>query len=160
MKRICLILITAFFMAMCGTANKTVSNNNESKKRSDVQYRDDFKPAGTEEKNALLKNLNAEGGTYSVLIFTQNYKGERIIVSNSKKRLYSDYTISNLKTGIAGQLRIDNTFDTKVYDNLTKRETVIEAKEAQKHKFIYLMKNPGSNNAFTITYSNTLRPLE
>jgi hypothetical protein len=47
-----------------------------------------------------------------------------------------------------------------VHDNFTKKDAIIETKEAQKHKFIYVMKNPGAENPFVITYSNTLRPLE
>lgn len=154
-----IILVTAFLMTMCSTLKTGSNSTDKPKKRPDVQYRDDFTSASDKEKTALLKDLKAEAKNYSVLILTQNYKGEKIIVSNSKKKLHNDYTISNLKTGIAKLLRIDNTVDTKIYDNLTKKETVIEAKDAKKHKFIYVMKNPGSKNAFTITYSNTLRPL-
>ncbi len=160
MKRITIILVTAFLMTMCSTLKTGSSSTDKPKKRPDVQYRDDFKSASDKEKATVLKDLKAEADNYSVLILSQNYKGEKIIVSNSKKKIHNDYTISNLKTGIAKLLRIDNAFDTKVYDNLTKKETVIEAKEAKKHKYIYVMKNPGGKNPFTITYSNTLRPLE
>ncbi|NDI99518.1 hypothetical protein GWA97_10575 [Flavobacterium sp. LaA7.5] len=160
MKRMTMILVTAFLMTMCSTLKTGNNSTDKPKKQPDVQYRDDFKSANDAERKALLKNLKAEAANYSVLILTQNYKGEKIIISNSKRELYSDYPISNLKTGIAQKLRIDNTLDTKVYDNFTKSETVIEAEEAKKHKYIYVMKNPGGKNAFTITYSNTLRPLE
>ena len=37
---------------------------------------------------------------------------------------------------------------------------VLKTKDTQKHKYIYLMKDPGGPNPFIITYSNTLRPLE
>lgn len=158
MKRIIILIAVAMLTAMCGTVNK--GNSNAPEKRPDVQYRDDFKSAGEAEKNKLLKDLKAEGSNYSVLIFTQNYKGQKIKVSNTNKRLFNEYVVSNLKTGIAGKLRIDNRYDTTLYDNYDKTSTVIEAKEAQKHKYIYVMKNPGNKNPFTITYSNTLRPLE
>ncbi|KAF2514833.1 hypothetical protein E0W68_13455 [Flavobacterium salilacus subsp. salilacus] len=160
MKRMTMILVTAFLMTMCSNLRTGSNSTDKPKKQPDVQYRDDFKSASDTELKALLKNLKAEAANYSVLILTQNYKGEKIIISNSKRELYSDYPISNLKTGIAQKLRIDNTLDTKVYDNFTKSETVIEAEEAKKHKYIYVMKNPGNKNPFTITYSNTLRPLE
>lgn len=153
-----ILIAVAMLTAMCGTVNK--GNSNATEKRPDVQYRDDFKSAGEAEKNKLLKDLKAEGSNYSVLIFTQNYKGQKIKVSNTNKRLFNEYVVSNLKTGIAGKLRIDNRYDTTLYDNYDKTSTVIEAKEAQKHKYIYVMKNPGNKNPFTITYSNTLRPLE
>jgi len=131
-----------------------------TKSKANVQYKDDFKSASEKEETALLKKLNASGAKYSVLIFTKNYKGEKIITSNTQKKLHSGYLISNLKTGIAEEIRIDNTIDTKVFDNLSKKEIIIPAKEAQKHKYIYLMKKPGDNPPFLITYSNTLRPLE
>ncbi len=153
-----MIIAVAMLTAMCGTVNK--GNSTTAEKRPDVQYRDDFKSAGEAEKNKLLKDLKAESSNYSVLIFTQNYKGQKIKVSNTNKRLFNEYVVSNLKTGIAGKLRIDNRYDTTLYDNYDKTSTVIEAKEAQKHKYIYVMKNPGNKNPFTITYSNTLRPLE
>lgn len=159
MKKIVLATVLALLLVMCKTPG-TASSGNVVKEKPGIQYLDDFPAASETEKAAVLKELNATGAGYSVLILTQNYKGEKIVVSNAKKRLYSDYTISNLKTGIAGKLRIDNKVDTKVYDNLSKSEVTIEAAEAQKHKYVYLKKNPGSKNTFTITYSNTLRPLE
>lgn len=156
MKKIIPILFIAFLFTMCGTTKSA-----KGSAKPEVQYKDDFRSATDKEKKALLKKLNASGTNYSVLILTQNYKGEQISVSNEKKTLYKEYPISNMKTGIADELRIDNTLDTKVYDNLSKKEAVISSKEAKKHKFIYLMKNPpGGDSPFRITYSNTLRPLE
>ena len=156
MKKIVPILFIAFLFAMCGTS-KTAKGS----AKPEVQYKDDFRSASDKEKKALLKKLNASGTNYSVLILTQNYKGEQIIISNEKKTFYKEYPISNMKTGIADELRIDNTIDTKVYDTFSKKEAIISAKEAQKHKYIYLMKNPpGGDSPFRITYSNTLRPLK
>ncbi|PZR23667.1 MAG: hypothetical protein DI539_02550 [Flavobacterium psychrophilum] len=156
MKKIIAILFAAFLLTMCDT-----SKSAKGSAKPEVQYKDDFRSASEKEKSALLKKLNATGADYSVLILTQNYKGEQIIVSNEQKTLYKEYPISNKKTGIADEIRIDNTVDTKVYDNLGKKEAVLSAKEAKKHKYIYLMKNPpGGDSPFRITYSNTLRPLE
>lgn len=156
MKKIIPILFVAFLFTMCGTS-KTAKGS----AKPEIQYKDDFRSASEKEKKALLKKLNATGTTYSVLILTQNYKGEQIIISNEKKTFYKEYPISNMKTGIADELRIDNTIDTKIYDTFSKKEAIISAKEAQKHKYIYLMKNPpGGDSPFRITYSNTLRPLE
>lgn len=155
MKKAILIICSALLFTMCSTS-KTAKTN----AKPTVQYKDDFRSADNKEKTALLKKLNASGKGFSVLIFTKNYKGEEITASNEKKTLYKGYPISNLKSGIAEEIRIDNTVDTKIHDNLTKKEAVISAKEAQKHKYIYVMKDPGAANPFVITYSNTLRPLE
>ena len=155
MKKFILIVVTALLFTMCSTSKTAKANA-----KPEVQYKDDFRSASDKEKSALLKKLNATGSGYSVLILTKNFKGEQTIVSNEKKTLYKEYPISNLKTGIADQVRIDNSVDTKIYDNLTKKEAVVSIKEAQKHKFIYVMKDPGAANPFVITYSNTLRPLE
>jgi hypothetical protein len=160
MKKILLIITAAFLLTMCSSSKTGKSNTTTAAAKPEVQYKDDFRAAGDKERNALLKELKATAAGYSVLIFTKNYKGEKITVSNATSRLYSGYLISNLKTGIAGNTRIDNSVDTRVFDNLTKKEAVIDAKEAQKHKYIYLMKEPGAPNPFVITYSNTLRPLE
>lgn len=155
MKKIFLIAFTSLLLIMCGPS-KSAKSVSEPK----VHYVDNFKPASDKEKAAFLKRLNAADENYSVLILTKNFKGEQIIVSNEQKTLYKEYPISNIKTRLADELRIDNTVDTKVYDAHTKKEAVISAKEAKKHKFIYLMKQPGTGNPFVITYSNTLRPME
>ncbi|MCW4468190.1 hypothetical protein OGH69_04360 [Flavobacterium sp. MFBS3-15] len=157
MKKILFIIGIAMLFIMCKSA-KTASAGEEARVAK-VQYKDDFRSASAKEKAAVLKELKATGANYSVIIFTQNFKGEKMAVANAKGQLYSGYALSNLKTGIADKARIDNTMDTTVYDKSDNHEVVIEAKEAQKHKFIYIMKNPGSKTPFTVTYSNTLRPL-
>ena len=157
MKKLFFILMTAMLLVMCKSAKTTAP---AAPAKAEVLYKDDFKAAPEAERTALLKALNAGAPNYSVLILTENYKGEQIIASNVKKKLYSGYAISNLKTGIADSARIDNTLDTRVYDTYTKKEVVITAKEAQKHKFIYLMKKPGTGNPFVVTYSNTLKTLQ
>ena len=156
MKKILFILPLLLLFTMC----KSTKTGTSAKEVSEVHYRDDFKAAPATEKAAVLKELKATAEKYTVLVFTQNFKGEKVTVSNATKKLYSDYVISNLKTGIAGKTRIDNTVDTKVYDNLTKKEITLLAKDAANYKFVYLMKNIGGETTFTITYSNTLRPLE
>ena len=163
MKKL-LLLLMALTLVMCKSTQpvadaKTVKPAATAK--TNIQYRDDFRAATSKEKAAFLKELKATEDEYSVLIFTKGYKGEGIQVSNAKKVLYSGYAISNLKTGIAHQLRIDNTVDTKVFDSFTKKSVVLEAAEAKKHKFIYVRKDSSNkSNPFFITYSNTLRPLE
>ncbi|MXN91222.1 hypothetical protein GR160_08270 [Flavobacterium sp. Sd200] len=158
MKKTALLLLFALFIFSCKSGSKTTGKSD----KADVEthYRDDFRSADAKEKSTLLKDLKATQANYSVLIFTQNFKGEKIVVSNAAKKLYSNYVISNLKTGIADKTRIDNTADTKIFDNLTKTEIVLPAKETAKHKFIYVMKNTGGNSTFMVTYSNTLRPLQ
>jgi hypothetical protein len=162
MKKMMLIVLTAMLFVMCKSAKTaTAAADAKADTTVEVQYLDDFRAAGDKERNAVLKGLKATAAKYSVLIFTQNFKGEKITATNTKGRLYRGYAISDLKTGIADKTRIDNTVDTTVHDESDKIEVVIEAKEAQKHKFIYLKKNPGSKKApYTVTYSNTLRPLE
>jgi len=157
MKKILFILPLLLLFTMCKSSKTTTSPVKET---VEVRYRDDFRAATATEKAKVLKGLKATGANYSVLVFTQNFKGEKIVASNATKKLYSDYVISNLKTGIADKTRIDNTVDTKIYDNLTKKEFVLLAKDAAKYKFIYLMKNPGGETTFIVTYSNTLRPLQ
>lgn len=159
MKKTMLILCTAMLLLACKSTKTTTATDTKPEKQ-EVQYKDDFRAATDKERAAVLKGLKATGANYSVVIFTQNYKGEKITAANTKRQLYSGYAISNLRTGIADKTRIDNTMDTTISDKSDKKEVVIEAKEAQKHKFIYVMKNPGGKVPFTITYSNTLRPLE
>lgn len=158
MKKIVFIFIIAFTLVMCKSSKSSTSGT--AKAEPEVRYRDDFRSATAKERTALLKSLKATGKNYSVLVLTQNYKGEKITVSNVTTKLYSDYVISNIKTGIAATTRIDNTVDTKIYDDLTKTEVVLKAADTQKHKYIYVMKKPGEAAPFLVTCSNTLRPLE
>ena len=155
MKKIIAILFTAFLLTMCGTSKSAKADS-----KPQVQYVDNFKPASDKEKTAFLKKLNATEANYSVLILTKNFKGEQITVTNGEKVVYKEYPISNVKTRLAGELRIDNSLDTKVYDALTKKEATIPSKQAKNYKYVYLMKKPGADNPFLITYSNTLRPME
>jgi uncharacterized protein YpmB len=158
MKKIFYILIAASLLVMCKSAS--TAKKADTKATTEVRYRDDFKTAPDAEKSKFLKSLKATGESYSVLVLTQNYKGEKITVTNGKTKVYADYPLSDPKKGLAANVRINNTMDTKVYDDLTKKEVLIESKEAKKHKFIYLMKNPGGENTFILTYSNTLRPMD
>ncbi|RZK65380.1 MAG: hypothetical protein EOO95_08580 [Pedobacter sp.] len=162
MKKILLILVTAILFTMCGTGKKaTAEAKAEAATRPEVQYKDDFRSVTDAEKAAFLKKMKATAANTSILIFTKTYKGEKVVASANGKNIFTGYLMSNNKTGIADKIRISNTVDTKIYDSFTKKEVIIEAAEAQKHKFIYLMKDTsGKQNPFVITYSNTLRPLE
>ncbi|MGQ2983285.1 hypothetical protein [Flavobacterium sp.] len=160
MKKLLFIIGIAMLLVMCKSSKTAAGSAPVAEEKTKVQYKDDFRAASAREKAKVLKELKASAAKYSIVVFTQNFKGEKITAANTNGQLYSGYAISNLKTGIADKARIDNTLDTTVYDKSDDHEVVIEAKEAQKHKFIYIMKNPGSKTPFTVTYSNTLRPLE
>lgn len=176
-KTFILLLITLLFI-QCDTFNKVTGSNRKSSstKRSgtttastrssasdyNIQYRDDFLAVSDKERADILKEMDATEEKYSLLVFTKNFKGEKIIVTgDDNKRLFSNYVISDVKRGYADKMRIDNTTDTKIFDNLTKKEIIIEAKKAQKYKFVYVQKdNANKKSPFLITYSNTLRPLD
>lgn len=162
MKKILLILLACSALVMCKSKKTTAETVAEkTPERAEVQYRDDFRAAGDKERAALLKQLRAADAAYSVLILTKGFKGEKIVVSTAGKTIYSGTFITNLKNGVAGPIRIQNSADTKVYDSYSKNEVIIPSEEAKKHKYIYLMKdNTAKGNPFTITYSNTLRPLK
>lgn len=159
MKKLFAIL-TVILILFTATNCKTAKPAAKKKPKAEVSHKDDFKAASNAEKQALLKKLNAAGDGYSVVILTKNYKGEEVSVKNAQKTFYKGYPISNMKSGIAETIRIDNTSDVKLYDTFAKKEATLTAKETQKHKFIYVMQHPGPTNPFTVTYSNTLRPLD
>jgi len=152
MKQI-LLFAAALLLVMCKSASLDESV-------AQVHHRDDFEGLNPDQTTKVLKELEATDDKYSVLVFTQNYKGEKVIATTAGKRMYTNYIKSNKKTGVAAKARIENTANTRVYDNLTKKEIVIESEEAKKHKFIYLKKNLEGDTPYTITYSNTLKPLK
>ncbi len=161
MKKVLLLLLACSALIMCKSKKTVAVETAKETSAPEIQRRDDFRAATDKERAALLKKLRAADAAYSVLVLTKGFKGEKIVVSTSGKTVYSGNFISNLRSGIAGTVRIQNSADTKIYDDFTKSEVILEASETQKHKYIYLMKdNTRKGSPYMITYSNTLRPLK
>ena len=126
-----------------------------------THYRDDFKSVSEKEKTAFLKEQNATSNNRSVLVLTQGFKGEKISAKQEDKAVYSSYPITNLNTKLADYFSFSNETELLIYDQFTKKEIVISSEKSQKYKFIYLMKEYKDDTTdFSITYSNTLRPLK
>ena len=128
---------------------------------SDIKedYRDDFRAMDEINKETFLQKLNATASSKSVLLFTQGFKGEKIVAKQLDKTIYSIYPITNKNTLMATQFGFNNQNDLLLFDNFSKKEIKIPSEKAIKHKFIYLKKeNKGTETTYLITYSNTLRP--
>ncbi|MFN7045316.1 MAG: hypothetical protein ACK4M1_08980 [Flavobacterium sp.] len=124
-------------------------------------YRDDFRSASEGEIKNVQKEVGATSSKKSILILTQNYKGEKIIVSQNGKIIFSEYPITDLKSRIANYFSINNNLNILVKDVSTKKEVLIPASKISKYKYIYLMKKVNKGKfQYVITYSNTLRPLK
>ena len=124
-------------------------------------YRDDFRSASKAEIEKIHKEVNAKNSNKSILLLTQIYKGEKIIISQNGKTIYSEYPITNLNNRIATYLSFNNQQDLLLKDNNSKKEILIPSKQSSKHKYIYVMKKVNKGKfQFIITYSNTLRPLK
>lgn len=123
-------------------------------------YRDDFRSASKTEIEKVEKEVNAKSSKRSVLVLTQIYKGEKIIVSQNGKTIYSEYPITNLKSKIADYFSINNLEDVLIKDLNSGKEIIIPTKKSNKYKYIYVMKKVTKGKfQFIITYSNTLRPI-
>ena len=124
-------------------------------------YRDDFRSASKTEIEKVEKEVNAKSSKRSVLVLTQIYKGEKIIVSQNGKTIYSEYPITNLKSKIADYFSINNLEDVLIKDLNSGKEIIIPTKKSNKYKYIYVMKKVTKGKfQYVITYSNTLRPLK
>lgn len=124
-------------------------------------YRDDFRSASKAEIDKVKKEVRATSSTKSILILTQTYKGEKIIISQNGKVIFSEYPITNLKSRIATYFSISNQEDVLVKDLNTNKEILIPSKKSAKYKYIYLMKKVHKGKfQYVITYSNTLRALD
>ena len=124
-------------------------------------YRDDFRSASKTEIKNIQEEVGATSSSKSILILTQTYKGEKIIISQNGKVIFSEYPITNLKSRIANYFSVNNNFDVLVKDISTKKEIVIPSKKIAKHKYIYMMKKVTKGKfRYIITYSNILRPLK
>jgi hypothetical protein len=125
-----------------------------------AQVRDDFRSVSDKTKENYLQGMKATGDEYSVVIITQGYKGEDIIIKNADKNFFKGMTMSDLQTGIAKSVRVENGQDFIIRDNYTDSEITIESDYAKMFKFIYIMKtSTNKENPFKVTFSNTLRPV-
>jgi hypothetical protein len=143
-----IVLTVSFGLQSCNPTVKSV-------------YRDDFRSASEGEIKNVQKEVGATSSKKSILILTQTYKGEKIIVSQNGKEVFTEYVITNLKSRIANYFSINNNSDVLMKDISIKKEVLIPASKISKHKYIYLMKKVNKGKfLYVITYSNTLRPLK
>lgn len=127
----------------------------------ETNFRDDFKGMEANEVAVFLKKNKASSKERSVLFLTQGFKGEKIVITQGIKTVYSSYPISNLNTRIADFFSVDNQNNLVIQDVFSKKEIIINSKNAKKHKFIYVMKIYEAKAVkYKITYSNTLRILK
>ena len=91
-------------------------------------YRDDFRSASKTEIENIQKEANAKSSNKSILFLTQIYKGEKIIISQNGKRIYSEYPITNLNNRIASYLSFSNQQDLVIKDESSKKEILIPTK--------------------------------
>ena len=95
-------------------------------------YRDDFRSASKTEVKNIQEEVGATSSSKSILILTQTYKGEKIIISQNGKIIFSEYPITNLKSRIANYLSVNRNFDVHIKDISTKKEVVIPSKKIAK----------------------------
>lgn len=142
------ILILFFGLQSCNSTIKSV-------------YRDDFRSASDSEIKNVQKEVNATNSNKSILVLTQTYKGEKIVIYQNGKILYSEYPITNLNNRIASYFSFNNQENLLIKDHNSNKEIEIPTKKAKKHKYIYVMKKTNKGKfQYVITYSNTLRPLK
>lgn len=142
------IIIASIGLQSCNSTVKSV-------------YRDDFRSASKPEIEKVQKEVNAQNSNKSILFLTQVYKGEKIIITQKGKTIYSEYPITNLNNRIASYLSFNNQQDLVIKDISSKKEILIPTKKSSKHKYVYVMKKVTKGKfQFIITYSNTLRPLK
>lgn len=146
MKKILILFVLPLFI-MCSTTQFNV--------------RDDFKSVSEKEKNEFLKQKNATSNSKSVIILTQGFKGEKVVVKQNGKTIYTGYPITNLKTQYADSFSFQNNENIVVNDKFANEELLLESKKIKPYKFIYIMKETTNDKtSYKVTLSNTLRPLQ
>ncbi len=142
------IIITSIGLQSCNSTVKSV-------------YRNDFRSAPKTEVKNIQEEVGATSSSKSILILTQTYKGEKIIISQNGKVIFSEYPITNFNNRIASYLSFNNQQDLVINDRNSKKEILIPSKKSSKHKYVYVMKKVTKGKfQFIITYSNTLRPMK
>ena len=82
--------------------------------------------AATEKfKNEVLKKLEAEKENYSIIDFTDYFLNNTIILSNSKGVFFNKEISTVESLGYAFSARIDNDFETVVYDKSNNYKFII-----------------------------------
>lgn len=153
MKKIVLICFAQLFI-MCGSTKEASTSNDN------FQVRDDFKSASENYTTSFLKAKNAVDKNKSVIILTQGFKGEKIVIKQNNKTIYSQYPITNLKKQYADSFSFLNNDDIVISDQYLKEDLVLESKKVSSYKFIYIMKESSNEkSSYKVTLSNTLRPL-
>lgn len=150
------ILILLLFILMC------------SCKSYDVEIKNYENASFQHTVTKTLKQYDAEDDKYSLLIFTNFYNGEKMIVKNQNEILYQNSmkTIENF--GIAKMIRINNNHNVKIIDKDTHIKISVKSELAKIHKYIYIEKNKylkdqvgkdsilNTKEIYKIIYSNTL----
>lgn len=142
MKNI-LILFTSLLFIMC-----------KSPQVDYVKYNKDLSDSAVKK---FLKDLDAEENNYSVLIFTQQFNGENIKVTNDNKVIYDDSLKTIEGLGLAKQFRINNFLRTVITEKNTGYSFSLKKKDLLKYKYVYIEKDVLKNSRYHINYSNTLR---
>ncbi len=156
MKTVYLAVVALLILSSC--SSKAVV---AEKKNYTVQYKEDFRSVNDQYEIDFLKSLDASGDEKSVIHFTQGYKGEKISATSNGKNVYTGYPLTNLKIQYASYFAFKNDADLIITDRFSGKQITIESKKAVKYKHIYVMKTgKGATAHFTITFSNTLRPVK
>lgn len=154
--KIAYTLLLIAILTSCGTKKEVVE-----KKSYTVQYKEDFRSVNDQYEIDFLKSLNAAADDKSIIHLTQGYKGEKISAISNGKKVYTGYPITNLKIQYASYFAFDNNADLIITDAYSGKKITIESNKAVKYKHIYIMKSgKGASAHFTITFSNTLRPVK
>lgn len=160
-------LLASVFFVSCKSVKVTTPSSEEDlpvttalrKEYHEEQVRNDFRAVSEEVKNKFLKSYKADTKEYSILFFTKGFEGERVVVTSGESSVYDGSVKTNKVTGLAKNMRINNTEITIIYDEKTDKGIVLNSELAKKHKFIYVMKDINNEEKpYKVTFSDLLRP--
>ena len=77
MKKLLFIIGIAMLLVMCKSSKTAAGSAPVAEDKTKVQYKDDFRAASAREKAKVLKELKASAAKYSIVVFTQNFKGKK-----------------------------------------------------------------------------------
>ena len=112
-------------------------------------YRDDFRSASEAEIKNIQKEVGATNSNKSILILTQTYKGEKIIISQNRKAIFSEYPITNLKSRIANYLSVNRNFDVHIKDIFVAFD-LCEDNDYSAYKAVIEMANIVKDSAYNV----------
>jgi hypothetical protein len=104
-----------------------------------------------------IKKIDAVDAKYSILTFTNGFNETNIKIINGNDTLFTGELSTIESMGYSSTFRINNNFDTTIFDNNLKKPIIIKRSLVKNYKNVYVSKSKKRNQKYTLTFSNDFK---